>query len=331
MGDYSILRVADNDIMYWKWATPGQEDHFLNFIFSPNNKKVYEVKYGDNIGDVSNETIFSCCYEATVLEVKNRFDSFHFTVPEIERTISRLANIPITKVGLALMDYDEFFDIFDELREKAEQGDDNEAQSEWECLEDDKDNLDQKIAMCDLGYLPLLRQIRTVLDNNNNSELVKLDMEEVLHESSPNDFDEFKLVDDVFNTQIEMNQSYFELAKVHFTEFHFDSVYIELIIALENATKSYFKRKHKELSKSKKTPINLEKFVKDLSLMNLIKFVLVFVGNVKLDSSLIAEVEKTYNKRNNIIHNKAAKFKIADVARSIEAIEEMLNIIDQLK
>jgi hypothetical protein len=53
------------------------------------------------------------------------------------------------------------------------------------------------------------------LDNNDNSELVTLDMEEVLQESSPNDFDEFKLVDDVFNTQIEINRSYLELAKVH--------------------------------------------------------------------------------------------------------------------
>lgn len=331
MGDYSILRVAGNDIIYWKWDTPGQEDHFLNFIFSPNNKKIYEVKYDDSIDDVSNERIFSCCYEATVLEVKKRFDSFHFTVSQIERAISRLANIPTNKVGLALMDYDEFFDRYHELSEMAEQEDDNEALSEWERLEDDKDNLDQKIEMCDLGYLPLLRQIRIILDNSDNSELVKLDMEEVLHESSPNDFDEFKLVDDVFNTQIKIDRSYLELAKVHFTEFYFDFVYIELIIALENATKSYFKRKHKELSKSKKTPINLEKFVKDLSLMDLIKFVLVFVGNVKLDSSLIAELEKTINKRNNIIHNKASKFKIADVARSIEVVEEMLNIIDKLK
>jgi hypothetical protein len=34
---------------------------------------------------------------------------------------------------------------------KAEQADDNEAQCKWQRLEDDKDNLDQKIAMCDLA------------------------------------------------------------------------------------------------------------------------------------------------------------------------------------
>jgi len=325
MGDYSVLRIGEKEVLFWKWEIPGSRDLFLNFIFHPDDKKIYEVKYDDD-----NDKFFSCCYETTVLAVKKRLDKFHFTVPEIEKTVSYIADIPLRKIELAMMDDDEFFDKFHPLYEKAEEEDDEEKLAEWESLQDEKDELDKKIAICNLGYFPLLRNIREILDNSNDNEIVKLDMEEVLSEDSPDKFDDIEVVTDFYNTSVRLNQSYLEKAKVHFTEFNFDLVHIELIIALENATKSYFKKKCLELSKNKKSPVNFEKMVKNISLIDLIKFVIGFVGNVKLDSSLIQEVEKTYNKRNNIIHNRARRFKVTEVMKSIESVEQMLNIINEL-
>ncbi len=325
MGDYSKLRIGNLDVMFWKWEIPSPSDLYLNFIFHPKDKKIYEARYEED-----EESFYSCCYETNVSEVKKRFDRFHFIISEIDEIISYLADIPLEKVEIALMDFDSFYDKLYPLYSKAEEEGDEEKLAEWDSHLDEKSELEDKIAICDLGYLPFLRNIREFLDSSNDDDIVRLDMEEVLSEDSPDKFDDIEVVTDFYNESVELNRKYLEMAKVHFTDFNFDLVYIELIIALENAIKSYFKKKCSELSKSKRAPVNFEKMVKNISLVDLIKFVIGFVGNVKLDSSLVDEVEKTYNKRNNIIHNRARKFKITEVANSIEAVEQMLNIIKKL-
>ena len=67
-----------------------------------------------------------------------------------------------------------------------------------------------------------------------------------------------------------------------------------------------------------------------LGLENLVKFGIVLVGKNRLGNSKIESLQKAYNIRNNIIHNNAQRFKVSEVIKSIETVEERIEIIEQL-
>lgn len=42
MGDYSMLCIGKKEVLFWKWEIPRSSDLYLNFIFHPDDKKVYK-------------------------------------------------------------------------------------------------------------------------------------------------------------------------------------------------------------------------------------------------------------------------------------------------
>ena len=100
------------------------------------------------------------------------------------------------------------------------------------------------------------------------------DMIEILgYEKSPDKFDDVNIVSEDIDKTIKLEWKYLEVAKVHFTTYEFNLAYIELIIALETALKTYLRRRYIALSKTKDKTLNLGSMTKNLSLIDLVKFV----------------------------------------------------------
>jgi len=320
MADYSTLYIGDKEILSWIWDIPSSGDPLLNFIFIPEDKKIEKV---ENDAD----ELYHCTYKTIVHEVKKRFDRLHFSINEIDQVISEITGIPLEKIEIATLDYDSFYDKY-----APPLGEDNEEIiSRWEKLGEDKYDIDKKMEKAELGLYPGIRYIRTILDCSRDDEAVYLDMDSILeYEDSPDKFSEINIISDDFDTLTKLERKYLETAKVHFTTCDFDLVYIELIIAIETAIKQYLRYKYQLLSRTDNKSLNLESMVKDLSLIDLIKFGIVFLGERELDDSLIQSIKKTYDKRNNIIHNQAKRFIRIEVIEAIETTEKVINIIGEL-
>jgi len=321
MANYSTLYIGKKEVLSWRWEIPTSGDPLLNFIFLPVDRKI-EVEHEEG------DKLYYCTYETTVGEVKRRFNRYHFTIDEIDQIISKITGILIENVDIALMDYDTFYDYFAPPTEEN----DKEKLSAWEKLAEEKYAMKKVLEKHNLGLYPELRDIRTILDQTGDDELVYLDMTPILeYEDSPDKFDDINIISEGLDKEIKIERKYLEIAKVHFTTYDFDLVYIELVISLETALKSYLKEKYTKLSKTNNKNLNLESMVKNLSLIDLIKFVVVFLGKKELEDSLVNSLKKIYDKRNNIIHNNAKKFKRLEVVKAIEDIEKSLKIVDDLK
>jgi len=321
MGDYSTLYIGSKEILSWKWDIPTPGDPLLNFIFLPEDRKI------ESKGKKGNK-LYYCTYRTTVSEVKKRFDRYHFTINEIDLVISQITGIPIEKVEIAIMSWDSFYDNYAPPIEES----DEEELSAWEKLEDEKYELDKIIEKHNLGLYPVLRYVRHILDRSRGDELVYLDMIEILgYEKSPDKFDDVNIVSEDIDKTIKLEWKYLEVAKVHFTTYEFNLAYIELIIALETALKTYLRRRYIALSKTKDKTLNLGSMTKNLSLIDLVKFVVVFLGKKELEDSLVQSLIEIYDKRNNTIHNNAKKFKRTEVIEAIETIEKVIKIIEDLE
>lgn len=309
MANWIRLYIGKKEALSWPWFIPESDKTILRFIFTREN---FEVTCGD---------FGTCALKATVSEVKKRFNRFHFSVREIDQTITNLLEIPVGEVELAIMDDDDFFETYPEP-----DYDDEGKHDAWESFYNRKCELDYKKDKANLGHLPAFRNLRKMLEDSDDEEIVRL-----WFEYSPEHVaDETGLFLESYDFVTELERRYLENAKVHLTTEDFDLVYIELIIALESATKKYIAKKSRELLGRAERSINVESITKDMSLTNLIQFAVVYIGRSKLDRSTMESLKKTYNMRNNIVHNRARRFKISDVAESIEVVENLIGTIENL-
>lgn len=328
MANHSTLCIGDKDTLSWRYDLPGPDDPILNFIFLVDDKKVYK--------ESEDSSKYFCTYMASVSEVKKRFDRLHFTIAEIDQVISEVLGISIELVDIALMSDEEFQEKnpspwdMDETDESDDEEWDRTVE-EWEQLVEEKYRMDQEMEKYDFGQYPILRYLRLILDQSKDEEFVQLHMDEILpSEDSPEKLDYVEIVSESVDRKIKIERKYLEIAKIHFTEYAFDLVYIELIIALENTVNTYLKGRYLEISGGEGKTLNIARMVKNLSLINLLKFIIVFYGKRKLDKALIDSMERTYGRRNNVMHNRASTFKREEVVESIETTEKVIEIIKNL-
>ncbi|WP_292379010.1 hypothetical protein [Methanosarcina sp. UBA289] len=336
MGDWSRLYIGKYPVFAWKYELPPVNDPITNFIFKPEDKEIEE--------EIENgEKIYWCSYQTTVSEVKSRFEELHFTLNDLDNVISEITGIPFPEVKIYIFDlcadkyrwlsdinpnFSNPFDI--NIDYESGEGDyEKEGIDEREEEETFSNN-----EAFELGNYVLLREIRTLLDICSDSDTVSLEMSEVLGcKTSPEDFDDIEIVSESSTDKIVIERKYLEMAKVHFTEYHFNLVYIELFISLEATLRAYLRKKSPTILKDSNKILDLDKIFKPVSLMDLIKFSLFYVGKVKMDESIntvLASVSRAYTNRNNVIHNNAKNFNHKDVIEAIYNVEEIIKMIKEL-
>ncbi|HJH30111.1 MAG TPA: hypothetical protein C5S51_10575 [Methanosarcinaceae archaeon] len=324
MGDYSYLLIGKLEAMSWKYELPIENDPLLNFIFLSSDKV---VEIDTDLEEEEGVIEYNCKYRTTVFEVKKRFDKSHFTIKEIDRVISEVTGIPIENIEIFLMDFDIYYDTFLSNLEDSE----HENQNELEDLHDKKIEFDYKIKSSELGNYIELRVIREMLDHSDNTDLVVLDIGEIVGTAKkPEDFDDIMLVKDDLKSATKIDKKYLEMAKIHYTEYHFDLVYIELFISVESALNDCLRMKSKQLSKEKGSYVNLDEVFKKVKLMDKIRFVISFIGKQKLDEELMVSIKEAYHVRNSKIHNNQKNFKRSDAIKAIEDVEKLVAIINGL-
>lgn len=238
MGDYSTLYVGKYQVLAWKYELPPVNDPIINFIFKPGDKEIEEEE-----DKRSGEKFYWCIYQTTVSEVKSRFEELHFTLNDLDSVISEITGIPLPEVKisifeicadkylwLSLMDpnFSNPFEICNIDSESEEEDEENER------IDEENEETSPSIEDFELGNYVLLREIRTLLDICSDSDKVSLKMYGTLgSRSSPEEFNNVEIVSESSTDKIVIERKYLEMAKVHFTEYRFNLVYIELFISLE--------------------------------------------------------------------------------------------------
>jgi hypothetical protein len=303
MANWIILTVGKQEVASWAWSLPESDKAIIRFIFTKADLQVVE------------DEEYTCVIKTTVSKAKKRFDRFGFTLSEMDRIICDLIDVSLDKIELALMNDDEFFDTYPEpdFEEKTH--------SKWEALFNEKSEIDKRKDKTNLGHLPVLRKIRKTLDDSNNDENVKL-----LYEYDPEDIsiESLALFPENYTSTMMIQRKYLESAKAHITTEDFDLAYIEMIIALESAIKAF-------IAKKSKRPVNLESIVKDLSLIDLIIFGMVFLGGKSVNQSAVKSLNKAYNIRNTIIHRGAKNFRVSDIIESMHTVEYFIKTIESIQ
>ena len=345
MGDYSTVHVGKYQVLSWKYELPPVNDPIINFIFKPEDKKIEEEE-----DKRSGEKFYWCIYQTTVSEVKSRFEELHFTLNDLDNVISEITGIPLPDVEISIFDicadnyrwlslmdpnFSNPFEICNIDSESEEENDENEEKDdENEEIDDENKETSPSIEDFELGNYVLLREIRTLLDICSDSDKVSLEMYGTLgYRSSPEEFNNVEIVSESSTDKIVIERKYLEMAKVHFTEYRFNLVYIELFISLEATLRSYLRKKSPLVFEDSNKILDLDGIFKPVSLMDLLRFSLFYIGKLKMDESIntvLDSVRRAYTNRNNVIHNNAKKFYRKDVVEAIYNVEKIIKIINEL-
>jgi hypothetical protein len=321
MGNYSYLTIGDFDVRSWKYELPPENDPLLNFIFLSSDRTI-EI---DEDLEKDGFTEYDCKYVTNVAEVKKRFNESHFTIKEIDDVILKITGISEEKIEIAVMDYDSFYTTFlSPLK-------DSEHRVKLEELADEKTDLDYKIKISELGNYIELREIRKFLDQSKDDDFVCLDIHEIVGSAEdPAEFDDIVLVNEDLKSNVKIDKRYLEIAKIHYSEYHFDLVYIELFISLESSLNRYITMKSMKLTEEFGKKVDLEKIFENVKFMDRIKFVVSFIGKQELDEALMTDVKAAYHVRNTTIHKNQKNFKRTDAIKAIEDVEKLVEIINGL-
>lgn len=337
MGDYSTLYVGKYQVLAWKYELPPVNDPIINFIFKPGDKEIEEEDKRNG------EKFYWCIYQTTVSEVKSRFEELHFTLNDLDSVISEITGIPLPEVKISIFDicadkyrwlslmdpnFSNPFEICNIDSESEEEDEENEG------IDEENEETSPSIEDFELGNYVLLREIRTLLDICSDSDKVSLKMYGTLGpRSSPEEFNNVEIVSESSTDKIVIERKYLEMAKVHFTEYRFNLVYIELFISLEATLRTYLRKKSPLVFENSNKILDLDRIFKPVSLMDLLRFSLFCIGKLKMDESIntvLDSVSRAYTNRNNVIHNNAKKFYRKDVVEAIYNVEKVIKIIKEL-
>lgn len=347
MANYSYLIINDKTIMQWKWCTPSSNESYFSFIFTPEDKFVDEITGRERLeilydGKLKEKMIREAdpefleherlviLYFNSVGNIKRRLEDFGFTIEKIDDAITQILDVPrnLKYLHFISMNEDEFWN--DELPKVNEDQKDELKKIYYELHEKKEKNF--------LGFYPELRRIKSAIDDASEESNLVLNLNEGIisewDEITPIDkfYEEYDLVPNYNEKKIRLERTHLEHAKAHFTTLDFDLVYIRLMIDLEIAVNRCLNDIYQHYVETNKTDItcDLQKMGQKLSLVDQVKFLLVFIGKQNIPRLLFESIEDAYDTRNTIIHQNQKNFETKKVYQAIEAVEEVIDRLNDI-
>lgn len=317
MTNSAYLMIGDKTILQFRWYIPPDMEDLLGFIFQPEDKVLTKIP------ESGADEYYFMSYETSARTVRERLDKFHLSLKEIDELISEVAKVPVRKIGLALMEHEEYSEKYHIRDEK----DLTKAETEnRRRIEEKKEEYESRIEESELGNYPDLRRIRKFLNRAKSETKVTLELGDLSYgQGRKEDLEEIELIKLSYTEEERIEKKYLRSAEIHFTERKYDLTYVEMIIALESAVKSYLEKFAK---KHGRVRLNLRGILKDLSLIDAFKFIVIFIKRAELDSDFLEGLETVYNKRNNIIHNNGRRYTAVEVNESLEFVRKAIKLID---
>ncbi|MEK6984215.1 MAG: hypothetical protein AABX33_06595 [Nanoarchaeota archaeon] len=321
MGDYFYLEIIEKknkekqiiEIERWKYTIP-KENSIFNFIFKESD---FIKKRG------------TCYFRIKMPDAINRLKIHGLDDAEIINDISKFLNVSKNDAKLALLIEDDYDDVTEPLKEftlenniKLWKDEDYEEPTK----EFDKySEMSEKLDLIDITNLKTLYYYNIIFKKYNKPNYyLQLNFEEIIAMGVETKQCKEIIISDK-DDKITLNKEYLFMAKKHFSEHHYDLVYVELIIVLERILKQAIIKK--KGTKNFQTS-DFEKIFQDLSLMHLLKFYLYYLNSSNINLENFATIQDIYNRRNNIIHSSQKKFDKLQCAKDIRIIEK---ICDEIK
>lgn len=336
MGDYSYLYIGENEFYAWKYDLPPRDDPILSLIFDETDKKIvnasnklHEYRYLEDNASKK----FTCRYDVEVSVAIERLNRYGFTIEGLIEIISNLTGIPIENVSLALRNALDFSARFLAMRREMPERE-RQALEKMESAEISYDKYANIIAETELGYLPEIFMLRSVLESLKPTDKVVLDLHEIIDYGSKTkatkDYKDISLFSEGTHSKISLRRRYLYQSFVHFSYRQIDLVYIDLIIALEASLKTYLSTSRKRL-KNNTGGIHIDTFLKDVSLVNATTFVVKYLKKKDLSVEQVKRLDEIYNIRNNVIHGGMKNFDLTRILPDIQLITEIINQIGNKK
>ncbi len=324
MGNYCYLEIIKKkkevkkilEIEGWKNTIP-KENSIFNFIFNESDF-------------ISNKE--TCYFRVKISDVLDRLKLLNLDEKTIIKDISKFFEISEKDAKLALLINEFSEDLRESFKEFALENhielwkdeDYEEATDEFnKYLE-----IEEKLDLIDITNIRQLYYYNCIFKKYNEPDYY---LQLNFTESTMLGFEIEtckKIIIPEISQKIEINKEYLFMAKKHFSEHHYDLVYIELIIILERALKQSIVRMKATKNFSSK---DIEKIFIDLSLMNLLKFLLYYLNTSSITIKEFEQIHKLYNVRNNIIHSNQKRFSRLECAKSIRLIEKLLTELSNLR
>ncbi|HZY92547.1 MAG TPA: hypothetical protein VFG07_07260 [Thermoplasmata archaeon] len=259
-----------------------------------------------------------------------RLDGLGLTRQNLDKWISEAAGIPVESVELAVLDYSDYelglasagrLDTTNLEERLAAAIDDTASEGYWETS--------YRVKSADLGPLPTLRKIRFILETTPPEAIVYLDLCYTADwPAGRAELERFRILTIDYDGRTQLRRNYLARCRIHYVTREYDLVYIELVIALEAEIEAYLaSRFGTESGVEEQRRTHAEEIIRNIPLIGLTRFIIEVLEARSDVSQLIADVEKVYNIRNNIIHKSQRRFEIPAVYRSIEAIERMVSVL----
>lgn len=317
MANYAYLMIGNKTVLQFRWYIPPDMEDLLGFIFQPEDKVLTKIP------ESGKEEYYFMSYETSARTVKERLDKFHFSLKEIDELISEVAKIPVKKIGFALLNQEEYLERY-HIRDEKDLA--NAEIENRRRIEEKKEEYESRIVKSELGNYPDLRRIRMFLNRAKAETKVTLELGDLSDgQGRKEDLEEVEFIRLSYTGEERIEKKYLRSAEIHFTERRYDLTYVEMIIALESAVKSYLERYAKKYGGIR---LNIRGILKDLSLIDAFKFIVIFIQRIELNSDFVQGLETAYNKRNNIIHNNGRKYTSIEVNESLEFIRRAIKLIN---
>lgn len=303
MANYITLYVGEEKVQ-WRWDVPKLDYFILELIFEKKDKKIL-LREPNNPKEG-----YECVYLKKIVDVKKRLKKFGFTLLSTKKLISEMWKMDVSFVNFAI----------DYLNEE------NYCFEEKNKLKLDKINkLD--FEEVDIGGYHFLFEVLRFLNKIEENEVLLLNLEDYWDTNKKTELEKLDFITEDISEDTKLDRKYLLLAKINFTKGEFDMIYIQLIIVLESKIKKYILKQQKKLLNK---GLNIEKMAKRLSLIDMFKFAIIFLGKKRLKQKTLEDIDKIYNQRNNIIHSDMRKFNPLDVSKDLQNFEKILKIINSL-
>lgn len=324
MSNYCYLEIIERkkkekqilEIAGWKNTIP-EGNSILNFIFKESDF----IKKRE-----------SCYFRVKISDAIDRLKIHGLDDAGIINDISKFLDISENDAKLALL-IDEFSDDVDEpfkefaLENNIKLWKDNDCEESTEEF-DKYSEMAEKLDLIDITNLKTLYYYNTIFKKYNKLDYyLQLNFEESIALGFETKQCKEIIISDESN-KITLNKEYMFMAKKHFSEHHYDLVYIELIIVLERVLKRAIVKK--KATNNFQTP-DFEKIFQDLSLMHLLKFYLYYLNSSNFNLNIVATIQEIYNSRNNIVHASQKRFDKLQCAKDIRIIEKICDEIKTLE
>ncbi len=314
MGQKSYLGI-EGEIEIFSWNYTTQISDYLWFIFDyifDNKNKKIEYDSEDENDLAGCRIIFS----SNLKDVRNKLAKLNYTHQKI------------------ISFFEEFFEVNSSQAKKMIEayfeGTDNPKRIENNFGKGFYDFCDKRnLWDTDLGEIPLIALLLNEIENNSEGKKLLLVIDSRDSEEKKEYWEELEIISKDKSTEIKIVNKYVCMAKINYSKGELPNVYVNLIMGLEYSIRDYIIRKKDILSKdSKNNLLNLDNMLKNLSLMDSLKFSIIYLEGEELDNSSFKKIQEIYGIRNNLMHQGMKKFDYIKCAEAIKIIEEMIKKIN---